>query len=88
MRLSVVGHIVGVYGGAQQKLFPPAYLGIAGMRAYAIYMRNMQSRIFRIQDGVEVVDNGSTISIHYIAMHDAFTIVLEHLIRLNCSQQC
>ena len=36
------------YGGAQQKLFPPAYLGITGMRAYAIYMRNMQSGIFRI----------------------------------------
>ena len=36
------------YGGAQQKLFSPAYLGIAGMRAYAIHMRNMQSGIFRI----------------------------------------
>ena len=36
------------YGGAQQKLFPPAYLGIAGMCVYAIYMRNMQSGIFRI----------------------------------------
>ena len=43
-----------MYGGAQQKLFPPAYLGIADMH-------HIQLGIIHIQDGVEVVDNGSTI---------------------------
>ena len=36
------------YGGAQQKLFPPAYFGVAYMRTYASHMHDMQLGIFRI----------------------------------------
>jgi len=37
-----------MYGGSQQKSFPPAYLGIADMRAYAMCMHDMQFAIFHI----------------------------------------
>lgn len=53
----------GARGHVQEQNLKLAYPGIADMYKYARLMHYMQSSICRIEDGIRVMDNSSTIPI-------------------------